>query len=179
MAAFFGLLRMSIPTGIFSGPSAIPACSRRALPWVGIREIYNMGEILDPHEDLQVGALFGGGQPPPRLSFVVKQYKETLKGGIANPPPAGGSTSGRASDECPIFRLGASKPRCELTATRCPPENVRYWHKVDDRIASIDVRLCIPDIGDSAYGPGTHRDRALYLECCTCHGVRERGSREW
>jgi hypothetical protein len=44
-------------------------------------------------------------------------------------------------------------------------------------------RFLLPDIKDSqaqrpAYGPGTDRARALYLDCCTCRSVRERGSRE-
>ncbi len=53
-----------------------PARSRHVLP-----KIYNIE--MDPHEDLQVGALFGWTAGPPLE--VVEKYKETLKK-YPNPP---------------------------------------------------------------------------------------------
>ena len=43
---------------------------------------------------------------------------------------------------------------------------------------SVGLRLTHFGHQRPAYGPGTDRARALYLDCCTCRSVRERGSRE-
>jgi len=68
------------PTGI--GPQRQPGMFSASAPMAGYPKIYNIQ--MDPHEDLQVGALFGwtGG---PMLEEVAK-YEETLKK-YPNPPP--------------------------------------------------------------------------------------------
>ena len=64
-----------------SVPSASPACISSSAPMAGYPKIYNIE--MDPHEDLQVGALFGVGGGP--ALEVVEKYKETLKK-YPNPP---------------------------------------------------------------------------------------------
>ena len=67
------------PTGI--GPQRDPGMFSASAPMAGYPKIYNIE--MDPHEDLQVGALFGwtAGQP----LEVAEKYKETLKK-YPNPP---------------------------------------------------------------------------------------------
>ena len=67
------------PTGI--GAQRQPGVFSSAAPMAGYPTIYNIE--MDPHEDLQVGALFGW-TPGPMLE-VVEKYKETLKK-YPNPP---------------------------------------------------------------------------------------------
>ena len=67
------------PTGI--GPQRDPGMFSASAPMGGYPKIYNIE--MDPHEDLQVGALFGWAAAP--ALEVVKQYKETLKR-YPNPP---------------------------------------------------------------------------------------------
>jgi len=67
------------PTGI--GPQRQPGMFSASAPMAGYPKIYNIE--MDPHEDLQVGALFGWTAGPPLE--VVEKYKETLKQ-YPNPP---------------------------------------------------------------------------------------------
>ena len=67
------------PTGI--GPQRDPGMFSASAPMAGYPKIYNIE--MDPHEDLQVGALFGWAAGPPLE--VVEKYKETLKR-YPNPP---------------------------------------------------------------------------------------------
>jgi arylsulfatase A-like enzyme len=67
------------PTGI--GPQRDPGLFSASAPMGGYPKIYDIQ--MDPHEDLQVGALFGW-TPGPMLE-VVEKYKETLKK-YPNPP---------------------------------------------------------------------------------------------
>jgi arylsulfatase len=67
------------PTGI--GPQRDPGMFSASAPMAGYPKIYNIE--MDPHEDLQVGALFGWVAGPPLE--VVEKYKETLKK-YPNPP---------------------------------------------------------------------------------------------
>jgi len=67
------------PTGI--GPQRQPGIFSSSTRMAGYPKIYNIE--MDPHEDLQVGALFGW-TPGPMLE-VVEKYKETLKK-YPNPP---------------------------------------------------------------------------------------------
>ena len=67
------------PTGI--GPQRQPGMFSASAPMAGYPKVYNIE--MDPHEDLQVAALFGWtlGRP----LEVVEKYKETLKK-YPNPP---------------------------------------------------------------------------------------------
>jgi len=67
------------PTGI--GPQRQPGMFSSSAPMAGYPRIYNIE--MDPHEDLQVGALFGWVAGP--MLEVVEKYKETLKK-YPNPP---------------------------------------------------------------------------------------------
>ena len=67
------------PTGI--GPQRQPGMFSSSAPMAGYPKIYNIE--MDPHEDLQVGALFGWTAGP--MLDVVGKYKETLKK-YPNPP---------------------------------------------------------------------------------------------
>jgi arylsulfatase A-like enzyme len=67
------------PTGI--GPQRDPGMFSASAPMAGYPKIYNIE--MDPHEDLQVGALFGWAAGP--ALEVVEKYKETLKK-YPNPP---------------------------------------------------------------------------------------------
>ena len=67
------------PTGI--GPQRDPGMFSASTPMAGYPKIYNIE--MDPHEDLQVGALFGWAASP--ALEVVEKYKETLKK-YPNPP---------------------------------------------------------------------------------------------
>ena len=67
------------PTGI--GPQRDPGMFSASAPMAGYPKIYNIE--MDPHEDLQVGALFGWTVGHPLE--VVEKYKETLKK-YPNPP---------------------------------------------------------------------------------------------
>ena len=67
------------PTGI--GPQRDPGMFSASAPMAGYPKIYNIE--MDPHEDLQVGALFGWAVGP--ALEVVEKYKETLKR-YPNPP---------------------------------------------------------------------------------------------
>jgi arylsulfatase A-like enzyme len=67
------------PTGI--GPQRQPGMFSSSAPMAGYAKIYNIQ--MDPHEDLQVGALFGWVAGP--AFNVVRQYLETLKK-YPNPP---------------------------------------------------------------------------------------------
>ena len=67
------------PTGI--GPQRDPGMFSASAPMAGYPKIYNIE--MDPHEDLQVGALFGWTADRPLE--VVEKYKETLKR-YPNPP---------------------------------------------------------------------------------------------
>ena len=67
------------PTGI--GPQRQPGMFSTSAPMAGYPKIYNIQ--MDPHEDLQVGALFGWTAGP--MLEVVGKYKETLKK-YPNPP---------------------------------------------------------------------------------------------
>jgi arylsulfatase A-like enzyme len=67
------------PTGI--GPQRQPGMFSSSAPMAGYPKIYNIE--MDPHEDLQVGALFGWSAGP--MLEVVEKYKETLKK-YPNPP---------------------------------------------------------------------------------------------
>jgi arylsulfatase len=69
------------PTGI--GPQRQPGMFSANAPMAGYPKIYNIE--MDPHEDLQVGALFGWTAGP--MLEVVEKYKETLKK-YPNPPAA-------------------------------------------------------------------------------------------
>ena len=60
------------PTGI--GPQRQPGMFSSSAPMAGYPKIYNIE--MDPHEDLQVGALFGWTAGP--MLEVVGKYKETL-----------------------------------------------------------------------------------------------------
>ncbi len=69
------------PTGI--GPQRQPGIFSANAPMAGYPKVYNVE--MDPHEDLQVGGLFGWvGEP---ALEVVEKYKQTLKK-YPNPPPA-------------------------------------------------------------------------------------------
>ena len=61
------------PTGI--GPQRQPGMFSSSAPMAGYPKIYNIE--MDPHEDLQVAALFGWTAGP--MLEVVERYKETLK----------------------------------------------------------------------------------------------------
>jgi arylsulfatase len=61
------------PTGI--GPQRQPGMFSSSAPMAGYPKIYNIQ--MDPHEDLQVGALFGWVAGP--MLEEVAKYKETLK----------------------------------------------------------------------------------------------------
>ena len=67
------------PTGI--GPQRQPGMFSSSAPMAGYPKIYNIE--MDPHEDLQVAALFGWTAGP--MLEVVEKYKETLKK-YPNPP---------------------------------------------------------------------------------------------
>ena len=67
------------PTGI--GPQRQPGMFSSSAPMAGYPKIYNIE--MDPHEYLQVGALFGWTAGP--MLEVVEKYKETLKK-YPNPP---------------------------------------------------------------------------------------------
>jgi arylsulfatase A-like enzyme len=67
------------PTGI--GPQRQPGMFSSSAPMAGYPKIYNIE--MDPHEDLQVGALFGWTAGP--LLEVAGKYRETLKK-YPNPP---------------------------------------------------------------------------------------------
>ncbi|MGC1178372.1 MAG: arylsulfatase [Methyloceanibacter sp.] len=67
------------PTGI--GPQREPGMFSASAPMAGYPKLYNIE--MDPHEDLQVGALFGWAAGP--ALEVVEKYKETLKQ-YPNPP---------------------------------------------------------------------------------------------
>ena len=67
------------PTGI--GPQRQPGMFAASAPMAGYPKVYNIE--MDPHEDLQVGALFGWTAGP--ALEVVEKYKETLKK-YPNPP---------------------------------------------------------------------------------------------
>lgn len=67
------------PTGI--GPQRQPGMFSSSAPMAGYPKIYNIQ--MDPHEDLQVGALFGWVAGP--MLEEVAKYKETLKK-YPNPP---------------------------------------------------------------------------------------------
>ena len=69
------------PTGI--GPQRQPGMFSSSAPMAGYPKIYNIE--MDPHEDLQVGALFGWAAGP--ALEVVRKYKETLRT-YPNPPAA-------------------------------------------------------------------------------------------
>jgi arylsulfatase len=69
------------PTGI--GPQRQPGMFSASAPMAGYPKVYNIE--MDPHEDLQVGALFGWTVGPGLE--VVEKYKETLKT-HPNPPAA-------------------------------------------------------------------------------------------
>jgi arylsulfatase len=72
------------PTGV--GPQRQPGMFSSSAPMAGYPKIYNIE--MDPHEDLQVGALFGWTAGP--MLEVVAKYKETLK--LHPNPPAGNLT---------------------------------------------------------------------------------------
>ena len=67
------------PTG--TGPQRQPGMFSSSAPMAGYPKIYNIE--MDPHEELQVGALFGWSAGP--MLEVVGKYKETLKK-YPNPP---------------------------------------------------------------------------------------------
>jgi len=67
------------PTGI--GPQRQPGLFSASAPLAGYPKVYNIE--MDPHEDLQVGALFGWTIGP--ALEAVERYKETLKK-YPNPP---------------------------------------------------------------------------------------------
>ena len=67
------------PTGI--GPQRQPGMFSSSAPMAGYPKIYNIE--MDPHEDLQVGALFGWTAGP--MLAVVAKYEETLRK-YPNPP---------------------------------------------------------------------------------------------
>ena len=67
------------PTGI--GPQRQPGMFSASAPMAGYPNVYNIE--MDPHEDLQVAALFGWTLGP--ALEVVEKYKETLKK-YPNPP---------------------------------------------------------------------------------------------
>jgi arylsulfatase A-like enzyme len=67
------------PSGI--GPQRQPGMFSSSAPMAGYPKIYNIE--MDPHEDVQVGALFGWVAGP--LLEGVEKYKETLKK-YPNPP---------------------------------------------------------------------------------------------
>jgi arylsulfatase len=69
------------PTG--SGPQRQPGMFSASAPMAGYPKIFNIE--MDPHEDLDVGALFGWTAGP--MLEVVKKYEETLKK-YPNPPAA-------------------------------------------------------------------------------------------
>jgi arylsulfatase len=69
------------PTGI--GPQRQPGIFSANAPMAGYPKVYNIE--MDPHEDLQVGGLFGWVGAP--MLEVVEKYKETLKK-YPNPPAA-------------------------------------------------------------------------------------------
>ena len=67
------------PTGI--GPQRQPGMFSANAPMAGYPKVYNIQ--MDPHEDLQLGALFGWTVAP--ALEAVERYKETLKK-YPNPP---------------------------------------------------------------------------------------------
>jgi arylsulfatase A-like enzyme len=67
------------PTGI--GPQREAGMFSASAPMAGYPKLYNIE--MDPHEDLQIGALFGWTAAP--ALDVVEKYKETLKE-YPNPP---------------------------------------------------------------------------------------------
>ena len=67
------------PTGI--GPQRQPGMFSSSAPMAGYPKLYNIQ--MDPHEDLQVGALFGWTFGP--MFEVVERYLESLKQ-YPNPP---------------------------------------------------------------------------------------------
>ena len=67
------------PTGI--GPQRQPGMFSSSAPMAGYPKIYNIE--MDPHEDLQVGALFGWTAGP--MLEVVEKYMESVKK-YPNPP---------------------------------------------------------------------------------------------
>ena len=69
------------PTGI--GPQRQPGMFSASAPLAGYPKIYNIE--MDPHEDLQLGALFGWTAGP--MLEEVAKYEETLKM-YPNPPAA-------------------------------------------------------------------------------------------
>ncbi len=69
------------PTGI--GPQRQPGLFSTSAAMAGYPKLYNIE--MDPHEDLNVGGLFGWAAAPPLEE--VRKYKETLKK-YPNPPAA-------------------------------------------------------------------------------------------
>ena len=67
------------PTG--TGPQRQPGIFSSSAPMAGYPKLYNVQ--MDPHEDLQVGALFGWTFGP--MFEVVEKYLESLKE-YPNPP---------------------------------------------------------------------------------------------
>jgi arylsulfatase A-like enzyme len=69
------------PTGI--GPQRQPGIFSASAPMAGYPKLFNIE--MDPHEDLNVGGMFGWAVAPPLEE--VKKYKETLRK-FPNPPAA-------------------------------------------------------------------------------------------
>jgi hypothetical protein len=67
------------PTGI--GPQREPGMFSASAPMAGYPKVYNIE--MDPHEDLQVGALFGWTAGP--ALQAVEKYRESVKK-YPNPP---------------------------------------------------------------------------------------------
>jgi arylsulfatase len=67
------------PTG--TGPQRQPGIFSSSAPMAGYPKVYNVQ--MDPHEDLQLGALFGWTFGP--MFEVVEKYLESLKE-YPNPP---------------------------------------------------------------------------------------------
>jgi len=66
------ILRMSIRQA--SGLSVIPACSRRALPWLGIRRFTTLRWT---HTRISRSVRFSGGRPAPRLRWLRNTRKHS------------------------------------------------------------------------------------------------------
>ena len=94
----------------------------------GYPKIHNIE--MDPHEDLQVGALFGWAASP--ALEVVEKYKEALKN-ISE--PARGQPDALLTY---ASARGALEP--DAVAYRCF-RNVCYWHKADILNALTNVRF--------------------------------------
>ncbi len=67
------------PTG--TGPQRQPGMFSASAPMAGYPKVFNIE--MDPHEDLEVAALFGWTLDP--MFEIVAKYKETLKK-YPNPP---------------------------------------------------------------------------------------------